>query len=60
MTQSLRSLISLSDTPYYQCIARCIRRAQHETLVTNLSYGADDRESFQDDALKTHEHLLGQ
>ena len=27
MTQSRSSLISLSDTPYYHCISRCIRRA---------------------------------
>jgi len=27
MTQSRQSQISLSDTPYYHCISRCVRRA---------------------------------
>ncbi|MCP4325362.1 MAG: hypothetical protein GY787_26655 [Alteromonadales bacterium] len=27
MAQSRESLISLSDTPYYHCISRCVRRA---------------------------------
>ena len=27
MTQSRQSQVSLSDTPYYHCIARCVRRA---------------------------------
>ena len=27
MTQSRESQISLSDTPYYHCISRCVRRA---------------------------------
>jgi hypothetical protein len=27
MTQSCDSLISLSDTPYYHCISRCVLRA---------------------------------
>ncbi|WP_435237812.1 Type I secretion system protein TolC [Psychromonas sp. PT13] len=27
MTQSRQSQASLSDTPYYYCISRCVRRA---------------------------------
>ena len=27
MTQSRQSQVSLSDTPYYHCILRCVRRA---------------------------------
>ena len=27
MTQSRQSQVSLSDTPYYYCISRCVRRA---------------------------------
>ena len=27
MTQTRRNLISLSDTPYYRCVNRCVRRA---------------------------------
>ena len=27
MTQSRRSQVSLSDTPYYHCISCCVRRA---------------------------------
>jgi REP element-mobilizing transposase RayT len=27
MTQKRASLISLSDTPYYHCVSRCVRRS---------------------------------
>jgi len=27
MTQSRQSQVSLSDTPYYRCISRCVHRA---------------------------------
>ena len=27
MTQPCQSQVSLSDTPYYHCISRCVRRA---------------------------------
>ena len=27
MTQARRNLISLSDTRYYHCVIRCVRRA---------------------------------
>ncbi|MCP5008144.1 MAG: transposase [Planctomycetes bacterium] len=27
MTQPRKNIVSISDTPYYHCIGRCVRRA---------------------------------
>ncbi len=40
MTKPREQLVSLEDTPYYHCIARCVRRAYlfGEDALTNRSY----------------------
>ncbi|WP_409439177.1 transposase [Psychromonas sp. GE-S-Ul-11] len=40
MTQSRQSQVSLSDTPYYHCISRCVRRAYlcGEDIYTETSF----------------------
>ncbi|MBN0987335.1 transposase, partial [Amphritea sp. RP18W] len=53
MTRARHQIISTADTPYYHCIARCVRRAFlcGEDSLTGQSY--EHRRQWVIDRLKT-------